>query len=165
MNCRTSLTGSLALAFALAGCYRSPPEGQLIQSFTSHRSAIDKLLIMATADRTVYRIPAEGLAPRGMPESRFKEYLAVFRELGVRGGVDWGIPSHPDGLFVIASSSVPIGGGYRIVGYAYLSTPPPSLQDRLPDPWFPFEFHHSGGHRLDFRQLNRQWYLFYASEW
>jgi hypothetical protein len=78
--------------------------------------------------------------------------------------MDWGIPASPNGLFVIASSTVPIGGKYQIVGYAYLSTPPATVESRLPRP-FALEIHRSAGHRLDFRRLGDNWYLFYASEW
>ena len=79
--------------------------------------------------------------------------------------MDWGIASSPNGLFVIANSTVPIGGKYQMVGYAYLSTPPVSVEDHLPRPGFAVEIHDTSGRRLEFRKLNDSWYLFYASEW
>ncbi len=79
--------------------------------------------------------------------------------------MDWGIPSSPNGLFVIANSTVPIGGKYQMVGYAYLSTPPVSVEDHLPRPGFAVEIHDTSGRRLEFRKFSDSWYLFYASEW
>ena len=120
---------------------------------------------MATEDKAVHRIPAEGLPPHGMSVSRFNEYMALFRELDVRGGMDWGIPPSPNGLFVIANSTVPIGGKYQMVGYAYLTTPPVSVENHLPSPEFAVEIHAGRGRRLHFSKLGDNWYLFYASEW
>ena len=153
------------LPSVLAGCYQPPTETQLIRSFTSHRAAFDKLLTMAQADRNFHRIPAEGIPPIGMPQSRFNEFLAVFREIGVKGGTDWGIVSHPEGLFVIASSEVPIGGKARFMGYAYLSAPQSDVVKRLPITESPFEIHSNSGHQTVFKPLDDHWYLFYASEW
>jgi hypothetical protein len=100
-----------------------------------------------------------------MPRSRFNEFLAVFREIGVEGGTDWGIPFHPEGLFVIASSEIPIGGKSRFLGYANLTAPPSDVVKRLPITESPFEIHSNSGHRTVFMPLDGRWYLFYASEW
>jgi hypothetical protein len=157
--------GSAALLMVLGGCYQPPNENQLLQTFESHRPAWDRLVKMALADRTFDRISAGEIPPSGMSRSRFNEYLAIFRELGVENGMNWGIPSYPGGLFVIVSSSVPIGGKGRLTGYAYLPAPPTSVEKRLPISELPFEVHGNSGHRTVFRPLSDHWYLFYDSEW
>jgi hypothetical protein len=165
MSSKTAQHGSIMLALVLVGCYQPPTETQLIRSFTSRRAAFDKLLTMAEADRSFPRISAGEIPPRGMPVSRFNEYKAIFLESGVENGTDWGIPSYPEGLFVIASSEIPIGGKARYMGCAYLPTPPRDVVKRLPITESPFEIHSNSGHRTVFKPLDNHWYLFYASEW
>jgi hypothetical protein len=165
MSNKTAQHGSVMLALLLAGCYQPPTEIQLIRSFESHRAAFDKLLTMAEADKKFYRISGGRIPPFGMSEERYTEYLAVFSEIGVEGGTDWGLPVHPDGLFVIASSCVPLGGRSQAVGYAYLPVRPDSTGERLPISGCPIRIHSGSGHRIVFRALQDHWYLFYDLDW
>lgn len=153
------------LVLALAGCYRPPPEDHLVRVFESHRADFDRLVTMAAADKAFHRIPAQGLPPRGLPQPRFEQYEAIFHTLDVESGVNWGIPSHTDGLFVIVSSMIPFPGKSRMIGYAYLSAAPGTLGKQLPIAYSPFEFHRTSGQSITFRELDDHWYLFYDVEW
>ncbi len=153
------------LALALAGCYRPPTENELVQVFESHRLDLDRLRDMAKADRKFQRISGGEIPPNGMSEARYKEYLTIFRGLGVEDGMDWGYPSFPDGLFVIASSCVPIGGKDQSVGYAYLAVRPTAIETPLPISGCPTQMHRNNGQRLVFRPLQDRWYLFYYLAW
>ncbi len=153
------------LPFVLAGCYRPPSENQLASNFMSHRAAFDQLATMALADKKFYRVSGGEIAPRGMSEQRYNGYLAIFRELGVEDGMNWGAASFPDGLFVIASSCVPIGGKSQSVGYAYLAAPPDAVEKRLPIFGCPIQTRRGSGQQILFRPLEGRWYLFYGLEW
>jgi hypothetical protein len=157
--------GCTVLVLTLGGCYRPPAEDHLVQVFESRRADFDELARMAATDKAFYRIPAQGIPPKGLPPSRFEQYEGLFHTLGVEGGVNWGIPSHTDGLFVIVSSMVPFPGKSRMIGYAYLPTAPAALSSRLPLAGSPFEIHRTSGHRIAFRGLEDHWYLFYDVEW
>ena len=152
-------------SLALIGCYRPPTENQLLENFESHRSEFDKLLAMGIADKIFHRISAGEIPPRGMPDTRFREYLIIFKRLGIENGVNWGIPGSPDGFFVISSSSVPIGGKSRLIGYVYCSVPPDPVVPHLLISHFPFEIHKGNGRHIVFRQLQDHWYLFYFAGW
>jgi hypothetical protein len=167
MSRRAAQIGSIIPAILFAGCYYQPQtETQLIQTFGSHRQAFDKLLAMAVADRKFRRVSGGEVPPVGMSESRFGEYLAIFRELGVQSGTDWGLPFYPEGLFVIASSCVPMFGKGQAVGYAYLpARPKANIETRLPISGCPIQIHRGSGHRLVFRPMQDGWYLFYELEW
>ena len=155
----------VVLFLLLGGCYRPPSQDQLVQGFVSRQPAYERLLAMAASDRRFNRISAGEALPGGMPESRFKEYLAIFRELGVENGITWEMPFYPGGFFVIVSSSVPIGGKGRLIGYAYLPMPPHVVERRLPISELPIEIHRGTGQRIFFRPLSGHWYLFYESDW
>ncbi len=154
------------LLLTLAGCYRQPAEDDLARTFGSRHSEFDRLLGMAVEDKNFRRISGGEFAPPGMAQSRQDQYAAIFRDLGIEDGMHWGYPFSPDGLYVIASSCVPIGGKNRSEGYAYLTVRPDVVEKSLPDSSVPiFEIHHGSGHRLVFRHLEGRWYLFYYSEW
>jgi hypothetical protein len=165
MRCRAAQLGAIMLALALAGCYRPPTENELVHVFESHRPDFDRLRSMAVADRKFYRISGGEIPPHGMSQARYKEYLMIFRELEVDGGMNWGYPSSPDGLFVIASSCVPIGGKNQSVGYAYLEIRPTALETRLSISGCPIQMHRTNGQHLVFRPLQDRWYLFYYLAW
>ena len=120
---------------------------------------------MALADRKFDRISGGEMPPRGMSEARYEGYLAIFRELRVDDGMNWGYPSFPEGLFVIASSCVPIGGKNQSVGYAYLPVRPTAIETRLPISGCPIQTDRNSGQRLVFRPLQDRWYLFYYLAW
>lgn len=165
MNWRVRrVVGILAIVF-MVGCYRPPRETQLIENFDSHRAEFDKLLSMATADQVFPRISAGQIPPRGMADSRFKEYKEIFRELGIQNGVNWGIPGFPNGFFVLSSTSVPIGTTGKLIGYVYSSVPPTPMVSRLPISVSPFEIRHDHGHEAFFRALKGKWYLFHEVSW
>ena len=165
MSNRAAQPGSIMLALVLGACYQPPTETQLIRSFTSHRTAYDKLATMAVADRKFSRVAAGEIAPSGMPESRFNEYQAIFHELGIETSMNWGIPSYPAGLFIVISSCIPLGGKGQAVGYAYLPTAPDAIEKQLSISGCPIQIHSARGHRIVFRPLQDRWYLFYFLEW
>jgi hypothetical protein len=108
---------------------------------------------MATADRVFRRISAGEIPPRGMSDSRFREYKEIFRELGIQNGVNWGIPGFPDGFFVLFSTSVPMGATGKLVGYVYSSVPPAPIVSHLPISDSPFEIRRDHGYEAFFRAL------------
>jgi hypothetical protein len=158
------IVGVLA-TFSMVGCYRPPREAQLVQNFETRRAEFDRLLTMATADRVFPRISAGEVPPRGMSDSRFKEYREVFRDLGIQNGVNWGIPGYPDGFFVLFSTSVPMGATGKLLGYYYSSSAPAPIVSRLPISDSPFEIRRDHGYEAFFRALEGQWYAFYEVIW
>ena len=154
----------LLVSLAFAGCYRPPSEQVLVQRFESNRSGFDRLLTLTTADSNYRRISGGEIPPRGMGASRYQEYLALFRELGIEGGVTRDL-APPGGVFVIASSDVPIGGKGRSVGYVYSAVPLSPLVKNLDQPSLPIEIHRGSGRYTVYRELQDHWYLYYDSSW
>jgi hypothetical protein len=156
------------LSSIVVGCYVPPKEAQLIDGFRSHRASFEKLRAMAEDDRAFKRISAgeaPPIHPVKMAETRFKEYKKLFQDLGIENGVNWGLPGYPDGWFVIASSSVPIGTIGAALGYAYLASPPASVVGSLPISASPIQMHKGHGRELFFRHLDGSWYLFCETSW
>ena len=165
MRSRVCEVAGLLVIFSLIGCYSPPKEAQLIENFNSHRAEFNNLVTMATADRAFAPISAAEIPPRGMADSRFKEYKDIFRQLGIQNGINWGLAGHPDGFVALFSTSVPMGTKGRDVGYVYSSVPPDPIVSHLPISASPFEIRRDHGHEAFFRALDGEWYLFYDVSW
>lgn len=162
---RISRVAVMLATVSAVACYRPPREQQLAQNFGAHRAELETLLTMAIADRTFSRISPGEVPPRGMTDSRFREYKKIFETLNIENGVNWGIPGFPDGFFVLASTSVPMGAKGKLVGYVFSLVPPGPLVSRLPISDSPFEVRHGHGQEGSFRALEGGWYLFYEVDW
>lgn len=152
------------VALNAVGCHRFETSEELARRFTANRADWKVLLRMTAADATLRRIPAAGIAPDGMPESRFKEYIGIFRKLGVENGVNRLAP-YPAAVFIIVDSEVPIGAKNRSEGFVHSPTALTPLVSMLPIPGSPFEFHRGSGTRFVFQRLDEDWYLFYSYAW
>lgn len=158
------VTGVLAVLF-MTGCYRPPHDAQLIQNFEAHRAEFNRLLEMAGDDAAVYRISNGEVPPRGMSDSRFQEYKKVFRDLDIESGVNHGMSSFRESLFILSGTSVPIGMTSEAVGYVYSAVPLRPIVGRLPISYFPTPGHAGHGEEFSFRPLEKNWYLFYYVAW
>jgi len=154
----------VAAAGILIGCYRPPDQGTLVRGFFAHRSAFERLLDLAAADRGYRRISRGRIPPIGMSAERFMQYTELFREAGIGNGLTR-FAGYPRAVFLIVSSEVPIGGKGRSIGYAYSPEPLAPLADSVRMPALPFEIHRGGGHRATFRRLDGGWYLYCDADW
>lgn len=147
------------------GCYRPPHDAELIQNFQSHRAEFNRLLVMAGDDAAIYRISNGEVPPRGMSDLRFQEYKKVFRDLDIQSGVNHGMSSFRESLFILSGTDVPIGAKGEAVGYVYSAVALHPLVSRLPIPAFRFQAHNDHEEEFSFRPLEKNWYLFYEVAW
>ena len=78
---------------------------------------------MTTFDPSFNRISNGEIPPGGMSQSRFRQYKKMFRELGIESGVNRGLGDYRGAVFVLASTSVPIGAKGKWLGYCYSAVP------------------------------------------
>jgi hypothetical protein len=70
-----------------AGCYWLPAKERLVGTFQLHRPLFDTLIKMAEEDSQFRRVSGGEIPPRGMPVSRYQEYVAIFRAPGIENGL------------------------------------------------------------------------------
>lgn len=152
---------SLGLAsILLVGCAH-PTDAQMEMTFRQHKADFLKLLGMAEHDNGQFSIlwidsQPHQLAPKGatLPESRWQEYQAVCRPLGIA------VIEFTSGTLQLTVSRRGLFNTGSMKGYVYsekeLGPVLPNLNGGLPANPDPAEYEYG------FLPLGKNWYLFYA---
>lgn len=143
----------------------APADETLETNFRAHRTALESLLEMSRADRSVIRIAndftwldTDSSWPRaedklGFSTARWAQYRRLFYEGGVPGGI---LQDNKDGItyFIYWSRGLMTNGSFK--GYAYSEKDLTPVVSSLDD-------HNSWpqGKRVIFRKLDGNWYLFW----
>ena len=101
------------------GCYWLPTEEHLVGNFQMRRPLFDRLIKMAAEDKQFRRISGGEIPPQGMLDSRYQQYLAIFRTLEIQNGLTRDLSPAARGVYILAGSEVPIGGRSRDICYFY----------------------------------------------
>ena len=136
-----------------------------MRTFKSHRAGLDKLVSMATHDPWLRRIDGGEITPDDMAVERYREYRALFRELGIKNSLTWRLVPGTGGLFIIAESWIPLGGRGASVGYVYSEGQLTPVVSHLEVPNLLAEIHRGTGSRSVYQRLEDHWYLYYESTW
>lgn len=134
-----------------------PSDEEMVANFSNHRTEFELLRQMIIRDKGLRGVDNKrvllNVESKGIPQKRIEEYRALFRKLGLQGGV--GASSDRTHISFISFFSGWVTHNSE-KGYLYTEKAPEST--RLVNNLDSFKAHES---RSGLRQIENNWYLYY----